>query len=170
MPCRYEMPDVDFRQSEEFKSLDGQSMPKGDLLDSVFRQARFDTRFYEELPSFSRTFKADHTIGGLRSSVGGAGPAKFLVSYASTAPFGAPGRVPTLAHIVKGLVRLRCFLKINATTLDRFERVEADVPSFVALFELESEEAVKAWQEEFKEFYDRHKVEVGYYRLKRVYV
>jgi len=43
------MPEVEFRESKEFKGLDGQSPPKGDLLDRVFRQARFDTRFYEEV-------------------------------------------------------------------------------------------------------------------------
>jgi hypothetical protein len=186
MPCRYEMPDIDFRQSEEFKSLDGQSKPKGDLLDSVFRQARFDTRFYEEKPFHSRTFKKD-SEGGLRPSEGGAGPAepaKFLVSYASAnTTFGASAHESILASLGEGLVRMRCVYKVNATTLDRFERVEADVPGFLVLFELESEEAVKALTGVFKDYYDdralghqhaltpfhSRKVEVGFYRLKRVY-
>jgi hypothetical protein len=43
------MPEIGFRESEEFKGLDGQSVPKKDLLEGVFRQARFDTRFYEEV-------------------------------------------------------------------------------------------------------------------------
>jgi hypothetical protein len=186
MPCRYEMPDIDFRQSEEFKSLDGQSKPKGDLLESVFKQARFDTRFYQEKPFHSRTFKKGPE-GRLCPSEDGAGPAepaKFLVSYASAnTTFGAPGHESRLATFVEGLVRMRCVYKVNATTLDRFERVEADVPPFLVLFELESEEAVKALTEVFKDFYnDRalghgyaletlhsRKVEVGFYRLKRVY-
>ncbi|KAF2646315.1 hypothetical protein P280DRAFT_357945, partial [Massarina eburnea CBS 473.64] len=45
----YEMPDIAFRHTEEFKGLDGQREPKGDLLESVFKQVRFDTRFYEEV-------------------------------------------------------------------------------------------------------------------------
>jgi hypothetical protein len=43
------MSDIEFRQTREFKGLDGQSPPKGDLLERVFGQARFDTRFYEEV-------------------------------------------------------------------------------------------------------------------------
>lgn len=48
------MPEIEFRESREFKGLDGQSLPKGDLLDRVFRQARFDTRFYEEVDKIEK--------------------------------------------------------------------------------------------------------------------
>lgn len=45
----YEMADVDYRLTDEFRGLDGQSEPSKDLLEEVFKQARFDTRFYEEM-------------------------------------------------------------------------------------------------------------------------
>ena len=45
----YEMPDTEYRMTAEFKGLDGQSKPNEELLKGVFEQARFDTRFYEEV-------------------------------------------------------------------------------------------------------------------------
>ncbi|QDS69723.1 hypothetical protein FKW77_009962 [Venturia effusa] len=43
----YEMDSVEFKETKEFKGLDGQSAPKGNLLDEIFRNARFETRFGE---------------------------------------------------------------------------------------------------------------------------
>lgn len=48
----YEMPDVGYRETAEFKGLDGQSEPREELLEGVFRKARFDTRFYECVQEF----------------------------------------------------------------------------------------------------------------------
>lgn len=44
----YEMEDVGCRFSKEFKGLDGQTKPKGNLLEEIFSKARFETRFAEE--------------------------------------------------------------------------------------------------------------------------
>lgn len=43
------MPDVGFKESKEFKSLAGQSPPSRELIEEIFKCARFDTRFYEEV-------------------------------------------------------------------------------------------------------------------------
>ena len=48
----YEMPDVGYRKTAEFKGLDGQSEPRKELPEGVFRKARFDTRFYECVQEF----------------------------------------------------------------------------------------------------------------------
>lgn len=48
----YEMPDVGYRETGEFKGLDGQSEPREELLEGVFKKARFDTRFYECVQEF----------------------------------------------------------------------------------------------------------------------
>ncbi|KAF2714457.1 hypothetical protein K504DRAFT_339823, partial [Pleomassaria siparia CBS 279.74] len=64
----YEMPDVGYRQTREFKGLDGQSEPREELLESVFRRARFDTRFWEGVQEFGKPV--------------GHGPANLLVSVA----------------------------------------------------------------------------------------
>lgn len=42
----YEMREVGFRKTEEFRGLNGQSRPDGRLLERVFRNAEFDTRFW----------------------------------------------------------------------------------------------------------------------------
>lgn len=46
------MSDIEFRETPEFKGLDGQSEPSKELLEGIFKQARFDTRFYEEVQVF----------------------------------------------------------------------------------------------------------------------
>ena len=43
------MDDVKFRFTDEFKGLDGQSVPKKELLEGVFKRARFETRFCEQI-------------------------------------------------------------------------------------------------------------------------
>ena len=53
----YEMPDVEYRNTEEFKGLDGQSEPKKELLEGVFKKARFDTRFYECVQEYGTDVK-----------------------------------------------------------------------------------------------------------------
>lgn len=45
----YEMNDVNFRNTDEFKSLDGQSDPADKKVLELMRRARFETRFYEEI-------------------------------------------------------------------------------------------------------------------------
>jgi hypothetical protein len=52
----YEMPDLNFKDSAEFKGLDGQSKPDAALLERIFKHARFDTRFLELV--------VDHQIEG----------------------------------------------------------------------------------------------------------
>ncbi|KAF2416909.1 hypothetical protein EJ08DRAFT_572203, partial [Tothia fuscella] len=41
----YDMLDVEYRQTREFKGLDGQDTPKDDLLPKIFINAKFETRF-----------------------------------------------------------------------------------------------------------------------------
>lgn len=50
----YEMRDIDYRESDDFKGLDGQSEPSQELLEGVFKNARFDTRFYEEVQVYEK--------------------------------------------------------------------------------------------------------------------
>ncbi|KAH7112893.1 hypothetical protein B0J11DRAFT_399912, partial [Dendryphion nanum] len=69
----YELPDLSYRHTPAFKSLDGQSPPSPNLLSTIFLQSRFDTRFYRQTQSFS----LDPT-----SST----PAKLLISAALEPP------------------------------------------------------------------------------------
>lgn len=51
------MPDIEFRETSEFKNLDGQSEPERELLEQVFKKARFDTRFYREMQVFENEWE-----------------------------------------------------------------------------------------------------------------
>lgn len=57
----YELPDLDFKDSDEFKALDGQSTPNKELFETIFKNAAFDSRFYE--------MKMDHHVDGVGEGV-----------------------------------------------------------------------------------------------------
>ncbi|KAF2807304.1 uncharacterized protein BDZ99DRAFT_364411, partial [Mytilinidion resinicola] len=79
----YEMPDIDFRTTKEFRGLDGQSEPAAELLEGVFKKARFDTRFYE-------CVQVHEKEGGAKKVADGCvGPASLIISAALTP---APGK------------------------------------------------------------------------------
>ncbi|KAF2786211.1 hypothetical protein K505DRAFT_422566 [Melanomma pulvis-pyrius CBS 109.77] len=166
----YEMPDVEYRETSEFKSLDGQSEPRKELLEGVFRKARFDTRFYEGVQEFG----ADAVTG----------PANLLISAAlqpaagQDADFDAWYRQEHLHLLSKcpGYRRSRRFKVVNATVLDKFERREPEVPQYLALHEFDGEDfpmealggtAGTEWAK--KVMGNLNREEVGWYRLKREY-
>lgn len=64
----YEMPDVQYRETAEFKGLDGQSEPEQELLESVFKRARFDTRFYECVQEFGKGVESGGFLPSYSSS------------------------------------------------------------------------------------------------------
>ncbi|KAF2492681.1 hypothetical protein BU16DRAFT_490545, partial [Lophium mytilinum] len=72
----YEMPDIAFRETAEFRGLDGQSEPAAELLEGVFKKARFDTRFYECVQVHERAGRAEK------------GPAALIISAALTPAVG----------------------------------------------------------------------------------
>jgi hypothetical protein len=69
---------------------------------------------------------------------------------------------------VPGFRRFRWHKVINATTLDQFERIEAEVQLYVALIEFDGLEA-PVWR--VSEVMGGYKTgdEVGWYRMKRIY-
>ncbi|KIW04514.1 uncharacterized protein PV09_04269 [Verruconis gallopava] len=173
----YEMKDVDFRHTAEFKSLDGQSKPKGNLLDEIFTKAHFETRFGALLSNDDKGIKK--------------GPGKLIISATMT-----PGSRASaedieqfyerehVAEIAKcpGYVRTRRFRWVDTTVLKEFERLPADPiepgNSVVALHEFEGpyfpmEGLLKAdetpWTARVLESLKKNGIEAGFYRLKRVY-
>ncbi|CAO2652045.1 Nn.00g003280.m01.CDS01 [Neocucurbitaria sp. VM-36] len=171
----YEMPDIEYRNTSAFKGLDGQSLPEKELLEGVFKNARFDTRFYEEVQVYGKG-------GGGEKK----GPATFLISAALEPPasneadadFDAWYRNEHLDVLARapGYVRTRRYKLVNGTTLDRFVRVELDVPKYLALHEFQSD--VLPWKElgeSARTEWARRvmgglvKEEVGWYVLKRKY-
>lgn len=132
----YEMDHVDFRKTSEFKGLDGQTIPKENLLDDIFRNARFETRFGELV------YTDDGEAESSRQK-----PEAFLVSVTWT-----PGseesakelenwfmeeRVPLLSSI-PNYVRTRLLRHVDTTVLHEFHRQAADPigpGSYLALHE-----------------------------------
>ncbi|KAK3213726.1 hypothetical protein GRF29_28g749644 [Pseudopithomyces chartarum] len=143
----YEMPDIDYRMTEEFCGLDGQRAPRDDLLKGIFEQARFDTRFYEHLDA--------------GSSASAFNAAKFIISLGSDDIAGAD---------FKGIRRVRRFMVAAGTTLEHFKRRDAlgegQVRRELALIEFEDEADVENLREFIQE---RNHDEIGCYKLKQVY-
>lgn len=173
----YEMNDVDFRNSAEFKGLDGQSKPKDDLLNVVFKNAKFETRFGELLSNDDKGVKK--------------GPGKLIVSATMTA--NSREAADDIEHFYEhehvrevakcpGYIRTRRFRWVNATVLNEFERMPADPIeeriSVVALHEFDGqyfpmEGMLKAdetpWTASTLKSLKVGGLEAGFYRLKRVY-
>ncbi|KAF2469315.1 uncharacterized protein BDR25DRAFT_371866 [Lindgomyces ingoldianus] len=168
----YEMPDVSYRETTEFKGLDGQSEPRKELLEGVFKQARFDTRFYEGVQVVERE-------GGVPE-----GPAPLLISACLQPSPSSPSQFNawyTTEHIplisrIPGFRRLRRFKVINASVLDQFVRKSPKVPQYLTLCEFDgemlpikelAETGQTEWAREVMEGLEM--AEVGYYRLKGGY-
>lgn len=149
----YEMPDVEYRLTTEFRSLDGQSAPSPCLLHSVFEQARFDTRFYALRSSTAARSDAPPR------------PASFLLSWASDAA--AEVDVEAVKDAIDGCVSVRSFEVVDASTLENFVRRDARVKRGLVLVEFER--GVERGR--VREVLERgsEEVEVGWYALKRVY-
>lgn len=187
----YEMPEIEFRQSKEFKGLDGQSEPKKELLDGVFKQARFDTRFYEciQVHENGGGAKKGKGLEKIRDDLNLTdhvlpGPASLIISAALTpaagkeADFDAWYRQEHLPLIGEcaGYRRSRRFKLVNATALDEFKRIEPVVPSYLAVHEFDGDEFPMAALAKVDETEWSKKVvaelelmEAGFYKLKRKY-
>lgn len=165
------MPDIEYRHTKQFKGLDGQSEPKQELLENVFKQARFDTRFYEEVQIYE-------------SEGAKKGPAKYLISAALQPAAGQDEdfdkwyrqeHLKVLSEAPE-YRRSRRYKVANATMLDQFVRKAPEVPQYLALHEFDGEDlpwkelgasAETEWAKRIME--NLRKEEIGWYRLKRVY-
>lgn len=166
------MPDINFRETKEFRSLDGQSEPEKELLEGVFKRARFDTRVYE-------CIQVHEKEGGAAK-----GPGSLIVSAAITLAEGMDVnlddwyREEHLPLIGKcpGYRRTRRFKVVNATVLDEFKRLEPQVPTWLVLYEFDGKELPTADLKKANETEWSKKIlaglqmaEPGFYRLKRMY-
>lgn len=138
------MHDIDYRNSAEFKGLDGQSPPSQDLLEGIFKCARFDTRFYAEVQCFENPNRPPPSPSSAN---------KFLISAALEPPnsdvddFDAWYRQEHLDVLANapGYVRTRRYEVVSGTSLKEFQRSEGDGPKFLALHEFEGEDL--PWKE-----------------------
>jgi hypothetical protein len=165
------MHDIEYRHSDDFRNLDGQTTPSASTLARIFKNARFDTRFYTE----TQTFQAP----GAK-----AGPARFVISAALEPPADAAAdfdrwyRDEHIAVLSRapGFVRSRRYELVHGTVLNEFERSVPEIPRYLALHEFEGqvlpwkelqESAETAWAK--RVMGGLAKSEVGWYVLKRVY-
>jgi hypothetical protein len=132
----YEMDDVDFRDSKEFKGLDGQTTPKDNLLNEIFKNARFETRFG------GMVYTDDDGARSARQK-----PASLIISATLT-----PGSEDNAKELEKwyreehipllsktpNYVRTRLFKHVDTTVLHEYSRQAADPigpGSYLALHE-----------------------------------
>jgi hypothetical protein len=132
----YEMEDVEFRNTREFKGLDGQTTPKDNLLDEIFRNARFETRFGGLVYTDDTEAKnAKHR------------PSTLLIAATLTPGSGENAKevekwyreehIPLIAK-TPNYVRTRLFRHVDTTVLHEFERRTAEPigpGSYLALHE-----------------------------------
>ncbi|KAF1985349.1 hypothetical protein K402DRAFT_334621 [Aulographum hederae CBS 113979] len=131
----YHMPDLYHRFSHAFTNLDGQTKPDQTLLDTIFANARFETRFYAHIS----------THFGPASGAPSDRPADLIISAALTpkpeieADFNAWYEREHCAEIAKarGYVRTRRYKLLSApAVLDRFTRSQNKLaPRYLAVHE-----------------------------------
>jgi hypothetical protein len=163
----YEMPDVEFRHTKTFKGLDGQTKPKGNLLEEIFSNTVFKTKFCELLDRQ----EAEETKKG---------PARWAVSVTEE----VQGRseqekkvgeryveVVKRVRRMKGWVRSRMFRVVDSTILDEFRRRDGlgcgERVAYCVLHEFEGEEF--PWEGVSGLMEGERDTEIGYFRRKRVY-
>lgn len=147
----YHMPDLAFRESEAFRGLDGQTKPRQELLEGLFRRVSFVTRFAAEV--------GDSSPGSGDSSTSAA---PFVVTVASLA---GDGGIPELEN-VKGVRRVKKYKVHEGSLLERFERSWLDEPTEMAILEIESQEGVATVADALAEV---EGLEIGYWALRREY-
>lgn len=163
----YEMPDVKFRHTKTFKGLDGQTKPKGNLLEEIFSNAVFKTRFCELLDR-------------QEAEEAKKGPARWAVSATEEVQGGTEQEkkvgeryveVVRRARSVKSWVRSRRFRIVDSTVLDEFRRGDGlgcgERVAYGVLHEFEGEEF--PWEGASGLMEGGRDTEIGYFRRKRVY-
>ena len=118
----YNMPDLAFRESEAFRGLDGQSKPNEELLEKLFKQSSFITRFAEETD----------VSGGSGSN----GQAPFAITVATCESEQGAAVLSALPKL-KGYRRTRNFKVHENSLLHKFERSYMDEPTVLAIFEFD---------------------------------
>ena len=150
----YHMPDLKFRESAAFRGLDGQSAPREELLDGLFRRVSFVTRFAEEV-----------SVSGPAAGGGDGALAPFVVTCA---PLATGARLPSDLEDVKGLRRLVRYKVHEGSLLERFERSWLDEPREMVVLEFELEDRVAEFAETMGDG-EKGELEVGYWMLRREY-
>ncbi len=145
----YNMPDLAFRESAAFRGLDGQSKPSEQLLDKLFKQAAFVTRFAEEVEPEERNGKT----------------AEYLVSVGFSSKTNADGVLAKVAKL-DGCRKPRRFVVRENSALSEYNRSFEEEPQTLALLELDDPSAVKNVRTALD---GTGFTDVGFWRLRRDY-
>ncbi|PGH20379.1 hypothetical protein AJ80_03647 [Polytolypa hystricis UAMH7299] len=127
----YEMPDINFKGSDEFQSLEGQSL--GPSTDRIFLKTEFDTRFFEEMK-----------VPGQEGGKVGSAPL-VLCETMSHNDDGAfkdwflKSRVPSMRKI-SGYLQTRFFKTKSRSKLTEYKRIPLEATTWMALHEFEGAE------------------------------
>lgn len=116
----YAFPSLNFRHTKQFKGLDGQTTPKGDLLATIFSKAEFATRFC------ALEFDSEEAVATeISKDAMNARPNKYiaLTSFLSDRSSGEVGNGVRKALGEEGIdCRLQIFGTRDSTVLGEFNR------------------------------------------------
>jgi hypothetical protein len=148
----YNMPDLAFRESEAFRGLDGQSRPNEELLEKLFKQSAFITRFCEEFEPSQKSIQDENATS-------------FMLSVGVHSNDSADNVLARLAKIT-GYRQTRHFKLQEASLLSEFNRSYEDEPSDLALLDFDDRSALDAAE---KELQGTEGLELGFWHLRRDY-
>ena len=154
----YNMPDLAFRESAAFRGLAGQSKPsdESDLLEKLFKQTEFCTRFCEEI-------NIDDPI--TKEAMAPFPPAPFIITIGVASGQSRASILSILARIQE-FRRNRKYKIHEGSILSEFQRSYVNEPKEVTIFEFRREPDFESILEELE---DVEGLEVGYWRLRRAY-
>jgi hypothetical protein len=150
----YHMPDLAFRETAAFRGLAGQSVPDDNLVDKIFKQAEFCTRFCEEVATSGESEKAAPflvTVGARSIGV----PPNHTISYIVDKLSPVIGKRKTTAYRIH-----------EASVLSEFKRAYNKAMTDVILFEFYSEPDIHAIFDALREW---EGLEIGFWELRRAY-
>jgi hypothetical protein len=145
----YNMPDLAFRETAAFKGLDGQSKPSEELLEKLFKQTAFATRFCEESEPAAKHDK----------------PATFLATIGLRSDALDP-ELRSKVSKLEGLRSMREFEVLEGSLLREFERSWESEPTSIVLMEFENVESLLGLQNAIG---TSQSEEIGLWRLRREY-
>jgi hypothetical protein len=145
----YNMPDLAFRETAAFKGLDGQSKPSDELLEKLFKQTAFTTRFCEESEPVAKNDK----------------PVIFLATVCWRSDAHDPEMRSKLSKI-EGLRSMREFEVREGSLLRKFERSWESEPTSIVLLEFEDGKGLFGIQNAIGA---SQSGEIGLWRLRREY-
>ena len=150
----YHMPDLAFRETAAFRGLAGQSVPDDNLVNKIFKQAEFCTRFCEEVA----TSGANDTAAPFLVTVGARSigiPPNHTISYIVDKLSSISEKRKTTAYRIH-----------EASVLSEFKRAYSKAMTDVVLFEFDSEPDTRTILDALREW---DGLEIGFWELRKAY-